>query len=125
MFYEDSPLKITALLIFNSKIPKAKNKVKNARKNALRETVVAIANDVIKIHPWKNRTGNNSRSIKYEVGPGGDIATKEGQGAIYGTSGYSGWLEVGTRYHAPMPYFKPALDRNINKLASGMKAELK
>ena len=125
MFYEDSPLKITALLIFNSKIPKAKNKVKNARKNALRETVVAIANDVIKIHPWKNRTGNNSRSIKYEVGPGGEVAKGELEGAVYSTSGYGGYLETGTAKMPAFPYFKPALDRNIRKLPEGIKAELR
>jgi len=118
-------MKIKMDVILNLKTKEVIDKVNKATKKAIKDVVVDIANDVINIHPWKTRTGNNSRSIKYEVGPGGDIATKEGQGAIYGTSGYSGWLEVGTRYHAPMPYFKPALDRNINKLASGMKAELK
>jgi len=110
-------LKIKLSLITNLKIKEGKNKIDNAAKKALKDTVVAIANDVIKIHPWKNRTGNNSRSIKYEV---------DGlSGAVYSTSGYGGYLETGTSKMPPRPYFKPALDRNIGKLPAGIKAELR
>ena len=116
-------MKITTSLIFDNRIGAAKNKVKNARNNALRDTVVAIAGDAIKGSPVL--TGNNRRSIAYEVGPGGVVATKAGQGAVYSTSGYGGFLETGTSRMNARPYFKPALDKNIGKLASGMKAELK
>lgn len=67
-------------------IKKASPKVVKAAEDALRDTVVLIANDVINIHPWKTRTGNNSRSIKYMITQGGL------GGAVYSTSGYGGFL---------------------------------
>jgi len=61
----------------------------------------------------------------FEVGPGGEVAKKKLEGAVYSTSGYGGILETGSRFMSARPYFKPALDRNIKKLPEGIKAKLK
>ena len=112
-------MRITTSLVLNLKVPEVKRKVNNARRTAVKDTIVAIANDVIKIHPWKNKTGNNSRSIKYELEGDGS------GGAVFSTSGYGGILETGSSFMPAFPYFKPALDRNIHKLPEGIKASLK
>ena len=118
-------MKIKMDVILNLKTKEVIDKVNKATKKAIKDVVVDIANDVINIHPWKTRTGNNSRSIKYEVGPGGEVAKGELEGAVYSTSGYGGYLETGTAKMPAFPYFKPALDRNIRKLPEGIKAELR
>lgn len=107
------------------KTKEVRKKVNDATKKSILAVVVAISNDVIKIHPWKTVTGNNSRSIMYEVGPGKPVAKGELEGAVYSTSGYGGYLETGTVKMEPRPYFKPALDRHIHELPSGIKAELR
>jgi len=107
----------------NLKNKEVETKINKATKRGLEDVVVDIANDAIKGSPID--TGNNRRSIKFEVGPGKPVATKELQGAIYSTSGYGGYLETGTVNMAAQPYFKPALDKNIKKLPEGIKAELR
>ena len=107
----------------NFKFKEGAEKVNGAIRYSLLDTVVAIAGDAIKLSP--RLTGNNMRSIKYEVGPGGEIAKADLSGAIYSTSGYGGYLETGTVKMRAQPYFKPALDMNIHKLTKGIKAELK
>ena len=116
-------MKIDAKLILNLKTDEAQAKLKSATRTSMRDTVVAIANDAIKLSPVL--TGNNARSIKFEVGPNGEIAKGELEGAVYSTSGYGGYLETGTVKMGAQPYFKPALDKNIRKLPEGIKAELK
>lgn len=116
-------MKISTKFIMNLKNKEVQDKVNKATKKTLKDVVVDIANDAIKGSPVL--TGNNRRSIKYEVGPGGEVAKKELEGAIYSTSGYGGYLETGTVRRAATPYFKPALDKNIRKLPQGIKAELK
>ena len=118
-------MKIQTDVKLNIKDKEVRNQVNKATKKAILDTVVAIANDVIKIHPWKTVTGNNSRSIRFEVGPGKEVAKGELEGAVYSTSGYGGYLETGTVNMPAFPYFKPALDKNIHKLPAGIKAELK
>ena len=125
MFNEGEQVKISSKFTVNLKNKEVQAKVNNATKKSLLNVVVAIANDVIKIHPWKTVTGNNSRSIRFEVGPGKPVAMRELEGAIYSTSGYGGFLETGTRFMAAQPYFKPALDRHIKELPEGIKAELR
>ena len=107
----------------NLKTKEVQNKVNKATKKALVDVVIDIANDAIKGSPVQ--FGTNRRSIRYEVGPGGEVAKGELEGAIYSTSGYGGYLETGTVNMPARPYFKPALDRNISKLPQGIKAELR
>ena len=102
--------------------PKAKAEVEKATKQGLNDTVVDIANDAIQGSPVL--TGHNKRSIKYEVGPGGEVAKRELEGAVYSTSGYGGFLETGTVKMAAQPYFKPALDKNIKNLPKNIKGHM-
>ena len=88
----------------------------------MKDLVTDIANDAIKLSPVD--TGNNRRSIMFEVGPGGEVAKREGEGAIYSTSGYGGFLETGTVNMPAQPYFRPALDKNKDKLPKNIKAHL-
>ena len=97
-------------------------KVTKATIGGLTDVVVMIANDAIKDSPFL--TGNNRRSIQYEVGPGKEIAQKEGEAAVYSTSGYGGILETGSAKMPARPYMKPALDRNIVKLAKQIKEHM-
>jgi len=116
-------MKITTDWKLNLKTEEAQDKVNKATEKGLKDVVTDIANDAIKESP--KLTGNNMRSIMFEVGPGGEVAKKELEGAVYSTSGYGGWLEVGHGKNPnPRPYFKPALDRNIKKLPDQIKAHL-
>lgn len=123
MLAEDSQVKITTDWVLNLKTKEASAKVDKASKQGLTDVVTDIANEAIHNSPWL--TGNNARSIKYEVGPGGEVAREELSGAIYSTSGYGGMLETGTVNMPARPYFKPALDKNIKKLPAGIKANLR
>jgi HK97 gp10 family phage protein len=107
-------MKLNIECITNLKDKEVQQKVRRASEKALKKVVIDIANDVVKGSPVK--TGNNRRSIGYEV---------EGlSGSCYGTSGYSGYLEVGTKRRPATPYFRPALDKHIGELPQGIKAEL-
>jgi len=112
-------VKIEASVTLTLYDKEVKEAVQNAAKLAMRDTVVAIGNDAIRDSPKK--TGNNMRSIKYETGPGGEIATKALEGAVYSTSGYGGYLEVGTSRMPARSYFRPALDRNFTQEKFGQK----
>ena len=98
----------------NLKTKEVQDKVKKASGQGLKDTIVDIAGDVIKGSPVL--TGNNARSIAYEA--------KELEGSIYSTSGYGGFLETGTVNMPAQPYFRPALDRNKDKLPKNIKAHL-
>ena len=98
----------------NLKTKEVEDKVKKASQQGLKDVVTDIANDAIKGSP--HLTGNNKRSIMFEVGPGGEVAKNEGEGAVYSTSGYGGYLETGTVKMPARPYFKPALDMNKKNL---------
>ena len=115
-------MKITADFILNLKTKEVQDKVEKATKQGLVISVAAIVEDTIKGSPFLH--GHNRRSIKFEVGPGGEVAKGELEGAVYSTSGYGGFLETGTVKMAARPYFKPALDRNIHKLPKNVKAHL-
>ena len=94
--------------------PEASDQVRKAVKAGLTDTITEIAGDAIKQSPIL--TGNNRRSIRFEVGPGAEVAKEENTGAVYSTSGYGGYLETGTVKMSAQPYMKPALDRNAKKL---------
>ncbi len=115
--------KITVKWDVNLKTKEAKVEVEEAARQGLLDTVVEIGNDAIKGSPVL--TGNNRRSIKFEVGPGAEVAKKELQGAIYSTSGYGGYLETGTVKMGARPHFRPALDRHMKNLPKNIKGHLK
>jgi len=106
----------------NLKTKEVEDKVKKATELGLKDVITDIANDVIKGSP--RLTGNNARSIMFEVGPRKEIAQKEGEGAVYSTSGYGGILETGSRFMGARPYFKPALDKYAKNLPNNIKAHL-
>lgn len=116
-------MKVKTTVKMNLKTAEVQAKIKGATSKALQDTVVDIANDAIRMSPVL--TGNNRRSIKFEVGPHGEVAKKEGEGAIFSTSGYGGYLETGTVNMAAQPYLKPALDKNIHKLPGNIRTELR
>ena len=117
-----------ASIVTNLKTLEVINTVNKATEKSIKNVITDIAGDAIKGSPVL--TGNNRRSIKYEVGPGGEVAKEELEGAVYSTSGYGGWLEVGTHNDggswrmSPRPYFKPALDMNLKNLPNNIKAHL-
>ena len=116
-------MKITTNWELNLKSKEAQDKVRKAVQRGLVDSVTDIANDAIKGSPVL--TGNNARSIRFEVGPGKEVAKKETEGAVYSTSGYGGWLEIGHGESPnPRPYFKPALDKNMKNLPKNIKAHL-
>jgi len=121
----------------NLNIDKVTKEVIEANREAMRDTVVSITNDAVKLSPWL--TGHNRRSISGEVSGMGMVASGgEGEaermvddskieGAVYSTSGYGGFLETGTSKMPGRPYFKPSLDINFsqNKYAKRVKEYLK
>ena len=130
---------LTVSVTLNLKTKEVAERVKQATKLAMRDTVSDIAQDAIHLSPVL--TGNNRRSIFFgaagfghkqasgagrhakDTWTGEDASTVDEskiEGAVYGTSGYSGFLETGhaTRsgsFVAARPYFKPALDRNFTQ----------
>ena len=120
-----------------SNLSKLSGKLEKATELGLRDTIVEIANDVIK--GSRKITGNNRRSIAYGVGT---TKKREGKpargqtysplepkppkltGEVYSTSGYGGILETGTSKMGGIPYFKPALDRNLPNLGRNIKEHL-
>jgi len=115
-------MKLTTDFKLNLKTKEVQDKVSKATKQGLKDSVVDISNEAIKCSP--KLTGNNMRSIKYEVGPGGEVAKGDLEGAVFSTSGYGGFLETGTVKMGARPYFKPALDMNIKNLPNNIKAYL-
>lgn len=139
MLVEDKPVNINVKVITNFKFEAVERKLKKVTQLSMKDTVVAIHGDTIKnaqaVGFWK--TGHNARSIVSEVSglgvvqEGADarperiVDDSKMEGAVYSTSGYGGYGETGTVKMAARPYFKPALDKNIHKLAQGIKAGLK
>ena len=115
-------MKITTNWVTNIKSKEVEDKVKKASQQGLKDSVTDIANDAIKGSPVL--TGNNRRSIMFEVGPGGEVAKGDLEGAVYSTSGYGGYLETGTVKMPARPYFKPALDMNLKNLPNNIKGHL-
>ena len=115
---------------FNSKA--VAERVKSAMELGLRDLTVKVTHDAVIGSPV--RTGNNRHSIAYNVGMeafrGGAPETGQSYAMleppppplmsyVYSTSGYGGLLETGHRTRsgsmvAARPYFKPALDMNID-----------
>lgn len=124
MLSENSKMKISFNFITNLKTKEVMDAVAKASNQGLKDTVTDIGNDTIKGSPVL--TGNNRRSIKFEVGPGKEVAKGPLDGAIYSTSGYGGYLETGlkSKNFPPRPYFYPALIKNMKNLPKNIKAHL-
>ena len=114
-------MKITASVTTNLKTKEAQSKVHKAGAEGLRDAITLIANDAIKMA--KKVTGNNARSIKFEIGSG-EIAKNELEAATYSTSDYGGFLETGTARMPARSYFKPALDKNAKNLPNNIKGHI-
>ncbi len=136
-------MKLAVSVATNLKVEEVTKKTQEAARLAMRDTVVDITADAVKLSHWI--TGNNRRSIFFGVsgfghaqgsGEGrqaGDTWTGEDtsllnedklEGVIYSTSGYGGYLETGTFKMAPRPYFRPALDKNFGKYPGYIKKYL-
>jgi len=89
-------------------------KFKPAIAAGLRDTIIATTADVVK--GSRHKTGNNQRSIAYE--------SDKLSAAVFSTSGYGGYLETGTAKMAGIPYFKPALDKNMPDLGKNIKRHM-
>ncbi len=99
-------MEITVNVELNLKVEEVTEAVTEASRKAMRDTVVVVANEAMHLSP--KITGNNSRKIAGEVSGMGVVATGgEGgaermvddskiEGAVFSTSGYGGYLEVGT-----------------------------
>ena len=74
-------MKLTVKFITNLKTKEVQDKVKEAISKSMNNVVADIAGDAIKGSPVL--TGNNRRSIRFEVGRGKEIAKKEGEGVRY------------------------------------------
>ena len=116
-------MKIKISVKTNLRIKEVKNKIDNASERGLKDVLIDMAGDTVKGSPVATAMGGtNRRSIKYE--------TKGLSGSIYSTSGYGGYLEVGTHNKdkswrmLPRPYFRPAYDKNCKKLPSFIKMHL-
>ena len=122
-------MKLEVSVELNLKLKEVTEAVAKAARLAMRDTVVEVAHDAVEGSPYL--TGNNRRSIKYEASGfntgEGVIDQSKTEGAVYGTSGYSGFLEVGTSRMNARPYFRPALDRNFSaeKFSEKVKEYLK
>ncbi len=109
--------------------------VEDASRKGLRDVTVDITATSVDRSPVL--TGNNRRSIAAEVaGMAGTVAgegpservvnEREIESAVYSTSGYGGFLEVGTKRAPARPYFGPARDEHFteSKLGNAIKRHL-
>ena len=133
-------MEIRARFKANINAPRVMGIVNDAVEEGLLDTVVATASDIV--HGSRVISGHNRRSIAYMVGRAvtrmGTILAGEKPfasgtpsmmgrltAAIWSSSGYGGFLEIGTRFMAGIPYFKPAADRNFPNFARNVANRLK
>jgi hypothetical protein len=146
----------------NIKSAAVQEAVREATREGLRDTIVAVHDSVLQIAINKGiyATGNNNRSIATEVSGMGQVAGDAGaqrmvddsklEAVVYSTSGYGGYLEIGTAPHVirvrnasvltdgtsffgkevnhpgtkARPYFRPALDLHSKELIPNIKKRL-
>ena len=124
-------MEMTVNVELNLKTAEVLEAVKKAARLAMRDTVVDVWNESIRNAPYRKTppvvsTGHNARSLAGEVSGMGIVAKGQDaqpeksvddskmEGAVYSTSGYGGYLEVGTWKMPARPYMKPALDKNFS-----------
>ena len=109
-------MKIHVNIQDNLRIAEIGSKVKKAAEQALKDTVLDIERDAKSLSPVL--TGHHRRSIQSQA------SALEGQ--VNSTSGYGGYLEIGTSKMRAQPHFKPALDMNYTeqKFAEKIKGNL-
>ncbi len=132
-------MKITSKFKLNLKTEEVMSEVKRAGRLGMRDLVVSITHDTVQLPPVGSPfdTGHNRRSMTAEVS-GMGVPYKEPdsqperivndskiEGAVYSTSGYGGWLEIGTTRMPARPYIKPALDRHIKELPGNIERHFK
>lgn len=131
-------MKLTVEIDLNLNTERVRQECTEAVRLGLRDTIVAIHNDVVSPPPVGSPvdTGHNRRSIASEVsGMGtvvqGDDAEPERvvndqklEAACCSTSGYGGFLETGTYKMPARPYFRPALDRHAPEIAENIRRHL-
>lgn len=120
-------MKLNIILDLNLKTGEAMEKCVKAARLAMRDTVEGIRQEAIHVHPYKDRTATNTRSITSEASGMGSnkvVDSNKIQGAVYSESGYGGFVETGTsRMHA-FPYIKPAADKKVPDFPKRMKEHL-
>ena len=126
---------INVKMILNLRTNEVISLAHKAGQKGMRDTVVAITRDTVHDSPYL--TGHNRRSMTAEVSGMGTVYTgpdsqperivddSKIQGATYSTSGYGGWLEIGTPSMAARPYIKPAYDRHIGGLPGNIEKHFK
>ena len=90
-------------------------KVASACEAGLKDTVILVTRDVKAESPYL--TGNNRGSIDFQR-----ITPLHWE--VFSTSGYGGWLAIGTRGRSPDPYFTRPLDRHMPGLPNRIKEHL-
>jgi len=80
---------------------------------ALREGAEFIAQEAKAHHPYKDRTGRNTRRI---AAGGKGLFTH-----VRTRSGYGAFLEFGTARNAPYPYLRPAFDAKRDEVLKKIK----
>lgn len=120
-------MKLNIKISLNLKDKEVMKTVTEAGKLAMRDTVSDVLNDSVKGSPVL--TGNNRRSLTMEVSgfPGGGegmVDQSKLEGAVYSTSGYGGFLEVGTRRTGARPYIKPAAQKHVPEFPKHLKEHL-
>ena len=130
-------MNITVDVKLDLKTKEIKEKVEQASRLGLRDTIVVIWADSIKNASrvfWK--TGHNARSLVAEVSElgiveqGADAEPEKSvddtklESALYSTSGYGGFGETGTWKMSARPYIRPALDAHKDELIPNIKKHL-
>jgi hypothetical protein len=102
-------MKTTVQVEFHWRIEQAKAEAEAMIRDGLRDTIVAIHRDVVE--GSRVQYGTNRRSISSEVSGMGLVAGSSPEkivddtkleAACYSTSGYGGYLEVGTGLYGPL-----------------------
>ena len=139
-------MKISCLVESKVDISIAQKATDQAVRQGLRDTIVAVHGDAVRNSPVsatypsiskteRRPTGNNKRSINAAVAGLGHVGgngrqeslldeTKQ-EAVVYCTSGYGGYLEVGTSRMAARPYARPAADLHGKELPTNIRKHMK